>query len=284
MKRREFVASSAGLAVAGSAIPAAATSLPTGTSPLRQAVTRWPFSSMPLDAFCGLLREIGFGAVDLVDQKDWATVQRHGLAVSTANSSQRRDFISRGLNDRTNHALILGELEGVIPAAKRAGIPNVIAMFGNRGARSDADGIAACAEGLAKIAPVAERHGVTVILEMLNSRVDHADFHGDRVGFGVAVVEAVASPNVKLLYDIYHMQIMDGDIIRTIGRQAKWFAHYHTAGNPGRNELSSGQELQYAAIARAIAATGFTGWIAHEFTPRGDTAAALREAFTVCSV
>ncbi len=192
-----------------------------------------------------------------------------------------RDFISRGLNDRANHALILGELESVIPAAAGAGIPNVIAMFGNRGSISDADGIAACAEGLAKIAPLAERHGVTVILEMLNSKVDHRDFQGDTSAFGVAVAERVNSPRVRLLYDIYHMQISEGDIIRTIRKHGKWFAHYHTAGNPGRNEIGATQELNYTAIASAIAATGFSGWVAHEFTPRGDAESALAEASAI---
>jgi hydroxypyruvate isomerase len=231
-----------------------------------------------------MAKRVGLGAIDLVDRRDWALVQRHGLAISTANSSDRRDFISRGLNDRANHSLILGELEAVIPAAAEAGIPNVIAMFGNRGTISNEDGIAACAEGLAKIAPLAERHGVTVTLEMLNSKVDHRDFQGDTSAFGVAVAERVDSPRVRLLYDIYHMQISEGDIIRTIRKHGKWFAHYHTAGNPGRREIGADQELNYSAIAAAIADTGFDGWIAHEFTPRGDAAAALAEARDRCDV
>ncbi len=277
MQRRSFLASTAvTLGVVGSGRLAAAAPPPAGR--LRQSVCRWPFGGIPYDDFCGMVKRVGLGAIDLVDRRDWALVQRHGLAISTANSSDRRDFISRGLNDRTNHALILGELEAVLPAAAEAGIPNVIAMFGNRGTISTEDGIAACVEGLAKIAPVAERHGVTVILEMLNSKVDHRDFQGDTSAFGIAVVERVNSPRVRLLYDIYHMQISEGDIIRTIRKHGKWFAHYHTAGNPGRREIGADQELNYSAIAGAIADTGFAGWLAHEFTPRGDAAGALTEA------
>ncbi|HET9066219.1 MAG TPA: TIM barrel protein [Gemmatimonadales bacterium] len=247
--------------------------------PLRQSVCRWPFGSIPYDDFCEMAKRVGLGAIDLVDQKDWGRVKRHGLAISTANSSPRGDFIARGLNNPANHALILGELESVVPAAAAEGIPNVIAMFGNRvDGIDDATGITNCATALAKVAPLAERHGVTIILEMLNSRVDHRNFQGDTTPFGVAVCEKVASPRVRLLYDIYHMQIMEGDVIRTIRKNAQWFAHYHTAGNPGRNELNAHQELQYGAIAEAIVATGFSGWLAHEFIPTGDVERGLIEA------
>jgi hydroxypyruvate isomerase len=209
-------------------------------------------------------------------------VQAHGLAISTANSTLRRDFIAKGLNDPANHAMILAELETVIPAAATAGIPNVIAMFGNDTGLSDEVAIANCATALAQIAPLAERHGVTVILEMLNSRVEHRGFQGDTTAFGVAVCERVNSARVRLLYDIYHMQIMEGDVIRTIRAHGKWFAHYHTAGNPGRNDLDTTQELQYGAIAAAIAASGHAGWLAHEFMPKGDAEPALAEAKRVC--
>ena len=250
---------------------------------LKQSVCRWCFSDIPYDDFCEMAKRVGLGAIDLVDQKDWALVQGHGLAISTSNSTQRRDFISRGLNDRANHELILGELSTVIPAAAQAKIPNVIAMFGNKGTITTDDGIAACAEGLAKIAPLAEQHGVTVILEMLNSRVDHKGFQGDTSAYGIAVAEKVNSSRVRLLYDIYHMQISEGDIIRSIRTNGKWFAHYHTAGNPGRNELSADQELFYPAIAKAIADSGFAGWLAHEFMPKGDAEKGLSQAYAVCT-
>jgi len=269
-----------GAAAAPASTPAAA-AVP---GRLKQSVCRWCFSGIPYDDFCVMAKRVGLGAIDLVDQQDWALVQKHGLAVSTANSTQRRDFISRGLNDRANHELILGELSTVIPAAAQAKIPNVIAMFGNKGTITTDDGIAACAEGLAKIAPLAEQHGVTVILEMLNSRVDHKGFQGDTSAYGIAVAEKVNSSRVRLLYDIYHMQISEGDIIRSIRTNGKWFAHYHTAGNPGRNELSADQELFYPAIAKAIADTGFTGWLAHEFMPKGDAEKGLAEAYAACTV
>jgi hydroxypyruvate isomerase len=281
--RRSFLKTAAvGVAttgLAGAPGPMSASVPRRGIAPLRQSVCRWPFGNIPLDEFCIMVRGLGFGAVDLVDQRDWATVQGHGLAVSTANSSPRRDFIRSGLNDPANHEMILAELGSVIPAASAAGIPNVIAMFGNRvDGIDDEAGIANCATALARIAPLAERHGVTVILEMLNSRVDHRGFQGDTTPFGVAVCERVNSPRVRLLYDIYHMQIMEGDVIRTIRDNQEWFAHYHTAGNPGRNELNAHQELQYGAIAEAIVATGFTGWLAHEFIPTGDARAGLAQA------
>jgi hydroxypyruvate isomerase len=281
--RRDFIAGT--LATAGSSALTGdritsnhATGVANGIPAARQSVCRWPFGGIPLAEFCRLVKGLGFGAVDLVDQGDWHAVQSHGLAISTANSSPRRDFIARGLNDPANHVLILGELEAVIPAAAAAGIPNVIAMFGNRKeGLADAEAIDNCAAGLGRIAPLAERHGVTVILEMLNSRVDHRGFQGDTSAFGVAVCEKVNSPRVRLLYDIYHMQIMEGDVIRTVRNHGRWFAHYHTAGNPGRGRLSPQQELQYGAIAAAIAATGFSGWLAHEFSA-SDVGEALTEA------
>ena len=257
--RRDFLASTAvTIGAMTSAPPATAMPAP---GRLKQSVCRWCFGNIPYDDFCEMAKRVGLGAIDLVDQQDWPLVQRHGLAVSTANSTQRRDFISRGLNDRANHELILGELAAVIPAAAHAKIPNVIAMFGNKGSITTEDGIAACAEGLAKIAPLAEKEGVTVILEMLNSRVDHKGFQGDTSAYGIAVAEKVNSSRVRLLYDIYHMQISEGDIIRSIRTTGKYFAHYHTAGNPGRNEIGETQELYYPAIAKAIADSGFTGWL-----------------------
>lgn len=280
--RRDFLASTA-VTLGAMTSGAPATAMP-ALGRLRQSVCRWCFGGIPYDDFCEMAKRVGLGAIDLVDQQDWPLVQRHGLAVSTSNSTQRRDFISRGLNDRANHELILGELAAVIPAAAQAKIPNVIAMFGNKGSITTEDGIAACAEGLAKIAPLAEKEGVTVILEMLNSRVDHKGFQGDTSAYGIAVAEKVNSSRVRLLYDIYHMQISEGDIIRSIRNNGKWFAHYHTAGNPGRNELNATQELQYPAIAAAIADSGFTGWLAHEFMPEGDAEKGLMQAYAACSV
>jgi len=196
----------------------------------------------------------------------------------------RPDFIATGFNDRANHAMLLRELEETIPLAARRGVPNVIAMFGNRRGRSDAEAIDTCVAGLSRIKPLAEEQGVTICLELLNSKVDHADYQGDRTAFGVAVIKAVGSPRVKLLYDIYHMQIMEGDIIRTIRDNRDAIAHFHTGGVPGRHELDGTQELNWRAIAGAIADTGFQGFLAHEFVPTRDPLTSLREAVTTCNV
>jgi hydroxypyruvate isomerase len=196
----------------------------------------------------------------------------------------RRDFISTGFNDRANHAMLLRELERTIPLAARAGVPNVIAMFGDRRGRSDAEAIANCVHGLDQIKRLAEEHAVTVCVELLNSKVDHKGYQGDRTAFGVAVVRAVDSPRVKLLYDIYHMQIMEGDVIRTIRDDIRHIAHFHTGGVPGRHELDESQELNYRAVARAIADLGFTGYVAHEFVPTREPLASLREAVEICTV
>ncbi len=291
MERRAFLGA---LGVAAAGAPAVARNaaraevpaglprdaVPTG---LRQSVCRWPYADIPLAEFCRLARAAGVTAVDLLHEDEWAVAEDAGLRCSTANSTRRRDFLTRGVNDPANHALILGELERVIPRAAQAGIPNVIAMFGNRAGKSDADGIRASVEALRRIAPLAEEQGVTVLVELLNSKVDHPDYQGDHTPFGVAVMREVGSPRVRLLYDIYHMQVMEGDVIATIRAHHDLIGHYHTAGVPGRHELDGPQELNYAAIARAIADTGFAGWLAHEFVPTRDAGDGLRAAVTLCA-
>jgi hydroxypyruvate isomerase len=181
-----------------------------GSGRLNQSVSRWPFSAIPLPEFCRACRDIGLAGIDLLGPEDWPVVADHGLVVTMGYPTARRDFIATGFNDPANHAMLLRELEATIPLAAAARVPNVIAMFGNRGGTSDAAGIEHCVAGLKRIAPLAEERGVTVCVELLNSRVDHADYQGDRTAFGVAVIAGVASPRVKLLYDIYHMQIMEG--------------------------------------------------------------------------
>ena len=192
--------------------------------------------------------------------------------------------IPDGLNDPRNHDAIVNGLIAALPRAKKAGVPNLIAFFGNRKGMSDADAIKNCVIGLNRVKQAAEEHGVNVCVELLNSKVDHKDYQGDRTSFGVEVVRQVDSPRVRLLYDIYHMQIMEGDVIRTIREQQQWIAHYHTGGVPGRHELDDTQELNWGAVARAIAETGFTGYVAHEFVPTRDPLTSLREAVTLCDV
>ncbi len=251
---------------------------------LAQSVCYWPYGDVPLDRFCQAARAIGLAGVDLLQPEEWPVAARHGLTCSMGYCSTRDDFLTRGLCDTAMHDTIVHEVETTLPLAKAAGVPNLIVMFGNRQGRSDAEGMANATAGLRRIAPLAERHQTTVCVELLNSKVDHKDYQGDHTAFGSAVIQAVGSPRVKLLYDIYHMQIMEGDVIRTIRTHATDIGHYHTGGVPGRHELDGTQELQYRAIAQAIADTGFTGFLAHEFVPSRPWRTSLEQAVHLCDV
>jgi hydroxypyruvate isomerase len=266
------------------AVPVAAAAQPAGGSRARykQSVCRWCYAKIPLREFCQSVAAMGLPAIDLLTPDEWPVAREFGLTCSMGSGLGGR--IEHGINDPANHTAIVESLQQGIPAAARAGVPNVITFFGNRRGRSDADGIANCVAALNRVKRVAEDHNVTVCIELLNSKVNHKDYQGDRTPFGVEVVAAVNSPRVKLLYDIYHMQIMEGDVIRTIRDHRQWIAHYHTAGVPGRNEIDTSQELNYPAIARAIADTGFDGYLAHEFVPLGDPLASLRAAVALCNV
>jgi hydroxypyruvate isomerase len=278
-----------GLAAAAGvfASPAASPAIPAPSAGrLKQSVCRWPYNRMPLPAFCLRAKQIGFAAIDLLYTDEWTVAHDAGLDVSMGYASRRERFIETGFNDPSNHALLIGELEIAIPLAARARVPNVIAMFGNRNPRiDDSAAVTNCIAGLSKIAPLAAEHGVTICVELLNSKVDHAGYQGDRTAFGAAVMQGVGSPQVKLLYDIYHMQIMEGDVIRTIRDNIGWIGHFHTGGVPGRHEINGGQELNYHAIAAAIADLNYRGYVAHEFVPtRADPFASLTEAYQVCTV
>jgi len=255
-----------------------------GVGRLKQSVCRWPYRQIPLPDLCRAALDIGLAGIDLLTRDEWDQVRQCGLVCSMGYAVNRRDFIPTGFNDRANHPMLLRELEEALPLAARHGVPNIIAMFGNRRGKSDAEAIDNCVAGLNQIKGLAEAQGVTLCLELLNSKVDHADYQGDRTAFGVAVVKAVGSPRVRLLYDIYHMQIMEGDIIRTIRDNRDWIAHFHTGGVPGRHELDATQELNWHAVAAAIADTGFPGFVAHEFVPTRDPLTSLREAAAVCNV
>ena len=279
--RRQFLAAAGGaMAMAG----AARSFADVPPARLRQSVSYWPFSRMPLASFARAAKQRGLVAVDLLQPDEWPVVRQAGLICSMGYPTRRRDFISAGFNDPARHNLLVSELETAIPLAARAGVPNVIAMFGNREGRSDDDGVRHCVAGLRRVSPTAERHGVTVCVELLNSKVDHKDYQGDSTAFGLRVIEGVGSARVKLLYDIYHMQIMEGDVIRTIRDHIDAIAHFHTGGVPGRGEIDASQELNYRAIAQAIADTGFTGFVAHEFEPTREPLASLRQAFEICDV
>ncbi|MCG6928377.1 MAG: TIM barrel protein [Acidobacteria bacterium] len=251
---------------------------------LKQAVSRWCYGRIPLPDFCRVVAEMGLGGIDLLGEDDWPVLSDHGLVCTMGSGGG--GTIAEGLNDPANHEGIVKGLTEMIPRAAKAGVPNVITMIGNRKPGLD-DPTARdnCVTALKRVQPVAEAEGVTVCVELLNSKVDHEGYQGDHTEFVVDVVKAVDSPRVKALYDIYHMQIMEGDIIRTIRDNAPWIGHYHTGGVPGRHELDDTQELNYPAICRAIVETGFSGYLAHEFVPTGDDIlASLRDAVQRCDV
>src|ERR1043166_1154857 len=223
---------------------------------LKQSVSRWPYNAIPLPDFCRAIAEMGLPAIDLLEMSEWPIAREHGLVCSMGYAGG--GSIPDALNVKANHDAIVRNFEQNIPKAAAARVPNVITFFGNRRG--------------------------TVCVELLNSKVNHKDYQGDHTAFGVRVVKAVDSPRVKLLYDIYHMQIMEGDVIRTIRDNHQYIAHYHTGGVPGRHELDDTQELNWKAIAQAIVDTGFPGYFAHEFVPTRDPLTSLRDAVALCDV
>jgi hydroxypyruvate isomerase len=249
---------------------------------LRQSVSRWCYNAIPMPEFCRAVAGMGLTAIDLLEEPDWQVARDHGLVCSMgyAGGGSIRD----GLNVTANHDAIVKNFERLIPRAAALKVPNVITFFGNRRGMADDLAIANCVAGLHRVRKIAEDNGVTICVELLNSKVNHPDYQGDRTGFGVQVVKAVDSPRVKLLYDIYHMQIMEGDLIKTIRDHHAWIGHYHTGGVPGRHELDDTQEVNWRAVCRAIVDTGFTGFLAHEFVPTRDPLTSLREAVALCDV
>ena len=249
---------------------------------LKQSVSRWPYRDIPLRTFCEAVAEMGLPAIDLLEEDEWDIVAEYGLVCSMGYGGG--GTIENGLNVRANHDELVANLQQAMPRAVERNVPNLITIFGNRRGMGDPEAIRNCVDGLRRLGPAAEEHGVTICVELLNSKIDHPDYQGDRTPFGAEIIRRVDSPRVKLLNDIYHMQIMEGDIIRTIRDYAEDIAHYHTGGVPGRNELDENQELQWPAICRAIVETGFTGYVAHEFVPTRDPLTSLREAVALCDV
>ncbi len=249
---------------------------------LRQSVSRWCYQKIALPDLCRAVAAMGLTAIDLLEAADWPVVREHGLICSMGYGGG--GSIREGLNNPANHDRIVGNLIEAMPKAAALGVPNLITFFGNRQGRGDREAIDNCVTALNRLKGPAEKHGVTICVELLNSKVDHADYHGDRTPFGVEIVAAVNSPRIKLLYDIYHMQIMEGDVIRTIRNHHAHIAHYHTGGVPGRHELDDTQELQWPTVCRAIVETGFKGFLAHEFVPTRDPLTSLREAVALCDV
>jgi hydroxypyruvate isomerase len=250
---------------------------------IKQSVCRWCYAKIPLPDFCRSVAEMGLTMIDLLQPGEWDTARQHGLSCSMGSVSA--GTIPNGLNNRAHHDAIVKAFEENIPLAAKKGVPNVISFFGNvQPGMSEAEAIDNCVAGLNRARKIAEDHGVTICVELLNSKVNHQGYQGDRTAFGVQVMKAVDSPRVKLLYDIYHMQIMEGDVISTIRQNIDYIAHFHTGGVPGRHELDDTQELNWPAVTRAIVDTGFKGYMAHEFIPVREPITSLREAVVLCDV
>lgn len=249
---------------------------------IRQSVAKWCFNGkLAFEDLCRHAARIGYEAIDLIGPDDWPTAKKYGLSCSiTPGPGSNAD----GFNRRENHAALAAAMKGLIDLAAEAGVPNVSCMSGERKGLPDDEGIRNCVEGLKQVVGHAEKKKVNICMEYLNSKVDHKDYQFDHIAYGIAVARQVGSPQFGIVYDIYHAQIMDGDIIRTIREHHEHFLHYHTAGNPGRNEIDETQELYYPAIMRAIVETGYKGFVGQEFVPKSDPVRALEQAFRICDV
>jgi hydroxypyruvate isomerase len=280
MTRRTFLPGLAATAAAS----LAATGAP-GNGRLKQSVTAGVFrgSKMTLDDMCREAAKLGIYGFDLVKPEDWPVLKKHGLT-PTMLPGPYGGTIPDGINSKENHDRIEKGLREGIDLAAAAGCPNVITLSGNRRGMPDTEGADNCVLLLDKVKAYAEDKGVTICLELLNSKVNHKDYMCDHATWGVGVMKRVNSPRVKLLYDIYHMQIMDGDIVRTIRENIQYLAHFHTGGNPGRHELDQTQELNYRFVAQAIADLNFGGVVAHEYTPTRDPLSSLAQAVEIFTV
>jgi hydroxypyruvate isomerase len=246
---------------------------------IKHSVCRWCYGGMKLDDLCKNAVAMGISSVEILSEEDWPTLKKYGLTCAMPNGP---GSIPDGWNRAEHHDALVKRSEELLPKIAAAGLPNMIVFSGNKKGQSDADGIAQCAAGLKKIAPLAEKSGVTLALEILNSKVDHGDYAFDNMRYGLEIVQKVGSDRVKILYDIYHAQIMEGDVIHTIRDHHDSIAHFHTGGVPGRHEIDETQELNYAAVCRAIAETGFKGYVAQEFVPTRDAMTSLRQAIDIC--
>lgn len=251
---------------------------------INHSVSQWTFSYLSLEELCKAVKEIGFSAIDLTGPKEWPTMQKYGI-YSSMCYTLGDNSLYKGLNNPEYHDKLIKEYLEVIPIMKKAGYKNLICFSGARKGMDDETGLRNCQTALEKILPEAEKNGVTMVMELLNSKRDHKDYMCNHTVWGVELCKRIGSENFKLLYDIYHMQIEEGDVIQTIRDYHPYIAHYHTGGVPGRNEINNSQELNYPAIMKAILATGFKGYVAQEFVPTyPDKLDSLREAIKICDV
>ena len=281
--RRSLLKSSAA-SVAAVSLPSLARNIDAASRKgrIRQSVCQWCYPHIPVDQLAEYAAKIGLRGVDLLQPDEYEIPRRYGLVCTMGYAGGGE--IRRGLNRMENHAAIEQAFRANLPRAAKAGVPNVITFSGNRDGLSDDEGAHNTIAGLNRVKKIAEDHGVTICLELLNSKLNHPDYMCDHTAWGVRVVREVNSPNVKLLYDIYHMQIMEGDLIDTIRTNLQWIGHFHTGGVPGRHELDGTQEIQWDGVMRAIADAGFRGFVAHEFVPTGDSLVSLRKATDLCDV
>lgn len=249
----------------------------------RHSVSRWCFSKYSLDELIEICKSLGIDSIELLHADEYKQVKKSGLECAIANGSPLG--ITKGFNNPELHQQLLQDYARLIPEAAANGVRQVICFSGNRNGISDDQGIEYCLKGLEKVVKLAEENNITLVMELLNSKIDHYDYQCDHTNWGVQLAKRLGSSNFRLLYDIYHMQIMEGDVIRTIKENHEYICHYHTAGVPGRNEINATQELNYPAIMNAIAGTGFKGFVGQEFVPAGnDPVKSLKEAIELCNV
>jgi hydroxypyruvate isomerase len=285
---KQILTGSAALAAGSSVLPsitaaAAETKAYMLKGNINHSVCRWCFSSLTLDELCDAANDIGLKGIDLMGPKDWPTLKKYNLVSTMCNGAELG--LTKGWNDKQYHAQLIKNYMEHIDLVAAAGYKNLFCASGNRNGMDDETGLKNCVDGLKQIIGYAEKKGVVLQMELLNSKIDHKDYMCDRSWWGVELCKRIASPNFKLLYDIYHMQIDEGDVIRTIQNYNVYFGHYHTAGVPGRHEIDETQELYYPAIMKAIVATGFSDYVAQEFIPvAADKIGSLRKAVMLCDV
>ncbi len=289
MKRRSFItsaaAASAGLATTSvlSAQKKSSSKSEELKGNINHSACYWCYSSIPLETFLSDLNTLEVKAIDLVGPADWPLLKKYDIHASMCWGAELN--LTDGWCDPQFHPQLIERYQSMIPKVAEAGYTNLICFSGSRRGMEDSEGLINAASGLKHILPLAEKHGVVIQMELLNSKVDHPDYMCDHTSWGVALCDALGSDNFKLLYDIYHMQIMEGDVIRTIENYRDYIGHYHTGGNPGRHEIDETQELYYPAIMRAIVKTGFKGYVAQEFIPsRDDKISSLRQGIRICDV
>ena len=294
MNRRESLTALSGSAATaavfsalGAQVKAAEEDAAKAGANFKHSVCHWCFGNIPLDQFCVEVKKMGIESIEILFPNQWETVAKHGLECAMGRPRPIKGIggIGTSFEKKENHDTLVKIYEEIIPLAAKAGnVPQVIAFSGNRRGLTDEEGLKNCAEGVKRIMPIAEKHNITISMELLNSKKDHRDYLCDRTQWGADLVKEVGSERFKLLYDIYHMQIMEGDCIATFSKHIDAISHFHTAGVPGRNEIDDTQELNYVGICKALAKLGYKGYLGQEFRPKNDPLTSLKQAIDICTV